>query len=267
MPRRIALSALVLALPLLLAARGTTEDLTVDELWEFSPGPEGIMLEKLIAIVQEDTGESVVYNPQDVLVKNKRLFFPGSYRVPRSRVFDWFRSMLSYQKLVLVPAGPEGHRQWLLMSINDPAACSRPVYVDAKDLPEWKDRDGAYIVTVLEFEKLADTTRARNALANLLTRPCGRLNDVPGGRSIIVGDFAPVVHAMSKLVQAMDVAPAPAAAPAGRPAANPQAVRPPARAPTQTALERYETLLVGCRTDAAAGYFLERIRELRQAGK
>jgi hypothetical protein len=68
----------------------------------------------------------------------------------------------------------------------------------------WSDRDGAYIVTALSVKHLQDTTRARNALANLISRPVGRINDVPGTRSFVVGDFAPVVYAMHRLLRSMD---------------------------------------------------------------
>jgi general secretion pathway protein D len=175
------------------------------EVWEIAPDPEGVPIEKLFALIHENTGISIVYNPADPQVKNKRIFFTGRHRVPRDRIFDWLQAILSYQKLVLVPLGPKNYLQWAVLGVNDPAIANHPVWVPEEELHLWADRDGVYIVTTLRVNKLTDTTRARNALANLITRPVGRINDVPGTQAFVVGDFAPVVYSMARLVRAMDV--------------------------------------------------------------
>jgi general secretion pathway protein D len=176
-----------------------------DDTWEFRPNADGVELEELFNIIHGVTGVSIVYNKNDPALKSKRVTFTGSYRVPRSRIFDWLQAVLSYQKLILVPIGPRGHQQWALLNLSDPAIANHPVYVPEKELDKWADRDGVFIVTTFTVKKLRDTTRARNALANLVTRPTGRIQDVPGTQSFVVGDFAPVVCSMARLVRAMDI--------------------------------------------------------------
>jgi hypothetical protein len=61
---------------------------------------EGYSLSDLIQKVGDVTGETIVFNPQDPQVRSRKVYFTGEQRIARERVFDWFRSMLTYHKLV-----------------------------------------------------------------------------------------------------------------------------------------------------------------------
>ncbi|MHC4862114.1 MAG: hypothetical protein ACYTDY_18695, partial [Planctomycetota bacterium] len=181
--------------------------------------------------------------------------------VPKSKVFAWCRSVLFFHRTVLIPTGPREGNLWSVLDVNAPQVQSHPEYVPAAELGAWKDRDGAYIVTVISLTHLADTARARNALAQLTTRQVGRVNDVPATRSFVVADFAPVAHAMWVMLQKMDEEAAKAPPPPKKklppqPPASPEVAM-------KVELQRYEKMLEGSRTETAARYFLSLIEELR----
>jgi general secretion pathway protein D len=92
------------------------------------------------------------------------------------------------------------------MDQADPNLKSRPVYIEEDEIDAYADRDGLYVVTTLTLHNISDTTRVRNALSPLSTATAGigRIQDIAGSRSLIVGDFAPVVAAMKKLLGYID---------------------------------------------------------------
>ena len=226
------------------------------EVWVLEPAEGGILLADLLTAVAEVTDVPIVYDPASPLLKQKVKFLE-TVRVPRDEVFRWLQSVLVFSRIVLVPIGPG--RDWMVKDLNDPMAFAHPTYVPEAEIEEWKDRDGVYIVSTVRLNHLKDTTRARNALAQLSTRAAGRVNDVPNARAVVIGDYAPVVYSMWKLLKAMDVEeidePA-LAAPRGG------AASPSARGGKSSQVTYYEGLLAKCQTAAAAQYFLNRIQEI-----
>jgi hypothetical protein len=150
--------------------------------------------------------------------------------IPEEQLFDWLQAVLSYRKLVLVPVGPkspDGKQQWFVMDQADPNLKSRPVWIDESEVSDYADRDGLYVVTTLRVRDTLEPVRARNALSPLSTATAGigRIQD--NGRFLIVGDFAPVVAAMKRLLDRMNADTPPSAvlppkpvAPATPPAAK-----------------------------------------------
>jgi general secretion pathway protein D len=174
---------------------------------QITPKQGGWDVEELFRTISEYTGQSIVYDPANPQIRQKKIEFVGVQRVPRGKLFDWFQSLLSFQRLILVPVGPSGHEQWMALDLNAAQITNRPIFVSEDRLEEWEDRDGVYIVSTITTKFLTDTSRARNALAQMATRQIGRINDVPGNLAFIVGDFAPVVVSMYRLLRAMDVEP------------------------------------------------------------
>jgi hypothetical protein len=134
------------------------------------------------------------------------------------------------------------------VDINSPFVTQHPVVVPAENLPEWERRDGAYIMTTIPVKHLRETSRARNALAQLSTRMVGRINDSPFSNSFVVSDFAPVVCSMAKLLATMDAD-----------AAKARIDIPISQDPE---IKSYEQKLAQCNTETAARYFVERIQAL-----
>jgi hypothetical protein len=163
-------------------------------------------------------------------------------------VLDWARTMLSYYRLMLVPAGRAEERLYHCVDVHSTAATARPIYVPESELDDWKHRDGAYITTTIFVKKIRDMSPLRSALAQLSTRQIGRVNEVPGSRAFVIGEFAPVAWNMLQLVRAADIEDSGIIRPGG----------------VIGDLERYEELLATCHTETAAAYFRERIVELRK---
>ena len=176
----------------------------------FTSPKEGFTLLELLEAVNAQTDKSVLY---DSNIRNKieklKVQFIGNYSVPKARMFDWLQGVLSFSSFILIPIGPSDHEQWMVVDVTNPAIRSRPKYIKEEELEQWKDRDGVYIVSTLRVKNLdsGDLGRARTGLQQLLTTTAtiGRINEVPGQSAFVIADFAPVVYACKKLLEAMDV--------------------------------------------------------------
>ena len=174
-------------------------------------GSGGWTVPDLLEQIQRTTGISILYDSGNAGLKQAKVEFVGTHVIRESELFDWLQAVLSYRKLVLVPVGPKspgtGLQQWFVMDQADPNLKSRPVYIAEDDIEKYADRDGLYIVTTLTLKYITDTTRVRNALAPLSTTTAGigRIQDIPGSSALIVGDFAPVVAAMKRLLVYIDI--------------------------------------------------------------
>lgn len=176
----------------------------------FTSPRDGWTLLDLLDAVNKQSDRSVLY---DSNIKNKidklKIQFLGNYTVPKSRLFDWLQGVLSFSSFILIPIGPTDYEQWMVVDVTNPAIRSRPTYVKEEELTEWRDRDGVYIVSTLRVKNLdaGDLQRARTGIQQLLTTTAtiGRINEVPGQNAFIIADFAPVVYASKKLLDAMDI--------------------------------------------------------------
>ncbi len=92
---------------------------------------------------------------------------------------------------------------------------------------------------------------------------------MPGARAFVVGDFAPVVWSMENMLREMDTkaAAVPMEVPNTTGRRTAQIARPPIPPSRIDHVARYEDMLVRCQTEAAAQYFVSRIRELKVAKK
>jgi type II secretion system protein D len=174
------------------------------------PKEGGWQIAELFEQIHRTTGISILYDSTNATVKQAKVEFVGQHSIDVDELFDWLQAVLSYRKLVLVPVGPkgvDGKQQWFVMDQADPNLKSRPVYIAEDSIEKYADRDGLYVVTTLTLKNISDTTRVRNALSPLSTATAGigRIQDIPGSRALIVGDFAPVVAAMKRLLVYIDV--------------------------------------------------------------
>jgi hypothetical protein len=175
------------------------------EVVKLLPKEGGWKVEELFDQVSKTLGVSILYDGYNATFKQAKIEFVGPFTIAQKDLFPWLQAVLSYRKLVLVPVGPrspDGKQQWTVMDQADPNLKSRPVYVDENEILDYADRDGLYIVTSLRCRDTVETNAARNALSPLSTQTAGigRIQDVPGSRALVVGDFAPVVAAMKRML-------------------------------------------------------------------
>lgn len=166
---------------------------------------EGWTLADMFKHVTETTGQPILYD--DTIATSKAtviICFTGSGAIKESDLFEFLQAVISYRKLTLVPVGPGaagGKGPWFVIDYG--SGTCRPVYIHESDVLRYADREGLYIVTTLSLADTVDMDRARDALSLLSTTTdgIGRIRDTgPGGRTLIVGDFAPVVASMKRLV-------------------------------------------------------------------
>ncbi len=181
-----------------------------EEMIVLNPKEGGWEIVDLFTAISEMTGASILYEAQNAVIKGKKISFIGTQAIPKTRLFDWLQAILSYHGLVLVPVGPkgpEGQQQWFALDQANANLTSRPVYIEEDEIEDYADRDGLYVVTSFKLVHIKDTSRVRQALSQMSTKTAGlgRINDIQGSRALIVGDFAPIVAAMKKLLSFIDV--------------------------------------------------------------
>lgn len=243
MARHLLLAALVLAA--VIAAPVTAQD---GKKYTLEPKEGGWEVSQLLAKLASLPDVTVQYDPQSPQIARKKIRVEGTIELEAPEFFVWIRAVLFQNRLVLVPIGPEEAHTFSVVDLNSTQISSHPVHVPEAEIEKWANRDGAYITTTITLKHLHETSRARNALAQLCTRQVGRINDVPSTRSFVVSDFAPVVASMYRLLMAMEKEAA--------------ATEPALRAAKDPVIQQYERLLASCHTETAAKYFISRIEAL-----
>lgn len=209
--RRPLFLALSLALGLGLSTTSFAQDVDDSEpgLVKITAKAEGWKVEDLFKAITQKTRQPILFKGKNANITQTTVQWVGDVVLPEDRLFDWLQAVLSYHGLVLVPVGPKSEvapEQWFAMEQASTQLTARPVYITEDEVESYADRDGLYVVTSFNLKHISDTSRVRNALSPLLTKTAGigRLNDIPGTRSLIVGDFAPIVAAMKKLLVYID---------------------------------------------------------------
>ena len=206
----ITCGVLAAAAPLASAQDQPAEPDKSQRVVHLNPKDGGWTILELFDSIQKSTGISILYDGTNQAVKTQKVEFVGTHVIPEDELFDWLQATLSFKKLVLVPVGPkspEGRQQWFVMDQADPMLRARPFYVDEKDIYKYQDRDGLFVVTTLTLKHISDTNRVRTALQLLVTQTAGigKIQDIAGSRALIVADFAPIVAAMKRLLDYIDV--------------------------------------------------------------
>lgn len=256
----IALAAVLIAGPAVSQGIVRPAD-PVGPKFHFVPKDGGNSIEEFLQIIVENTKATIIYDPASPQLRGRKIELLGPVALDQNNVFDWVRSVLSFQRLILVPTGPRQANTWMVLDMNAPQITNHPEYVPQDELGLWEDKDGAYIVSTLTMKHIADTARARNAIAQLSTRQIGRINDVPQTNSFIIADFAPVVVSAWKLLNKMDEEAA-KIPPEEREKLDPRRRAPPEPTTMEQQVEKYEQRLMGAQTPHAAQYFLSKILEL-----
>ena len=179
------------------------------------PREGGWPVADMLKHISEVTGRPILYDSTNATFKQAKVEFVGTPEMDETELFAFVQAALSYRKLVLVPVGPKlvgGGYAWFIMDMADPNLKSRPVFLDESEVLDYADRDGLYVVTTLRLRDTVDAVRARNSLSPLSTATAGigRVQD-NGGRFLIVGDFAPVVAAMKRLLDRINAETPPSA--------------------------------------------------------
>jgi hypothetical protein len=173
--------------------------------------PGGWSVSELCAAVTTATGRPILLDRVPANALHQKIESTADVALPGPRLFAWVQATLYAKRLALVPVGPpcaEGERAWQLLDVCDPVLMQCPTPLDESALLEHADRDGLFVTTTFHLADGVDTTQMRNALSPLATQTAGvgRIQDVPGSHSLVVCDFAPVLAAMKRAVDAVAAA-------------------------------------------------------------
>jgi type II secretory pathway component GspD/PulD (secretin) len=162
---------------------------------------------QLLDQVSEQTGRAIVYDPANARIKGA-IGTRFVKTVPKERLFDAYRSMLSFYELTLVEIGPKGYEIYLAVdtrSTNN-LVRNRAQFVDYRDLDRYADRDGLYIATLIPLHNVSNLVNLRQALGRVMSPAAiGHVMEVPGANAMVVMDFAPTVVAVSSIIAHVDV--------------------------------------------------------------
>jgi type II secretory pathway component GspD/PulD (secretin) len=152
------------------------------------------------------TGRAILYDPNGQRIRGQKLGVTLRIKMPRSRLFDAVRAILSWYELSLVPVGPTGYEVYLAVdsrSTNN-FVKNKAQFIEAEQIPKYADRDGLYIASFFPLTNVENLTTLRTALSTMVTPAgIGRVMEIPGA-GIIVMDFAPAVATMQRLLKKMD---------------------------------------------------------------
>lgn len=153
------------------------------------------------------TGRPVLYDPKSARIGPNTMGVDMTRTVPKDRLFDTCRSILSFFELNLVPIGPRGYEIYLVIdsrSTNN-FVRNKAEWVDHAELEKVRDQDGVYVVCAVPVRHIENLTTLRTALSTMVSPGgLGRVQEVPGAQAVIIMDFAPTVWAMAKLIERMD---------------------------------------------------------------
>jgi len=156
--------------------------------------------------MSERTGKPLLYDPASQRIRGQKMGASFAHSVPKDRLFDTVRAILSFFELTLVPVGPEGHEVYLVIDSRstNSSVRNKATYVDHEELAKYADRDGLYICTVIPVADIENTTLLRTALSTLVTPAgIGRVHEIQETRALVVMDFAPAVASIARLVERM----------------------------------------------------------------
>ncbi len=171
--------------------------------------PEDMGMEEFLTTVAKTTGTSLVWNPIDRTIRDKRLKGGIDLRAPQEEMFDLVRGLLAFYDLAIIPVGPGGHEIHLVMDARQTSSILKlkPVTVTLTEdnLARYAHADGLFITTSIQVEHMRDLRSARNALARIVTgQNIGNVTEVPDTKTFVVTDFAPNVVTVYRLLKRMD---------------------------------------------------------------
>lgn len=160
----------------------------------------------LLDTMAEMTKRPILYDPNSQRIRGQKVGVSLDLKVPQSRVFDAFRSVLMAFEIALIPVGPTGYEVYLAVdsrSTNN-FVKNRALFLDSEAIYENRDRDGLFVATFLPIQHVENMTLVRTALSTMVSPAgIGRVMEVPGS-GIIIMDFAPTVWTMQQLVERLD---------------------------------------------------------------
>jgi type II secretory pathway component GspD/PulD (secretin) len=145
-------------------------------------------LSAFLDLISKATATPVVYDPNSQRIRAQKMGARIATEVPKAKLFDTFRAILSFYEL----------------STNN-FVKNKAVFVEARELAAYADRDGMYISTFIPVEHIENLTTLRTALSTMVSPAgIGRVHEVPGV-GLILMDFAPTIEAMHRTIKHMDV--------------------------------------------------------------
>ncbi|MEM8883401.1 MAG: secretin N-terminal domain-containing protein [Planctomycetota bacterium] len=179
-----------------------------------APGDEKITIKvdadmellEFLRVVEKSTARPLLFDPNGQRIRGQKMGSTFETTVPASRLFDAYRAILSFYELTLVPVGPKGYEIYLAIdsrSTNN-FVKNKATFIAADRVPEYADRDGLYVATLLPIDHATNLTTIRTALSTMVTPAgIGRVMEIQGV-GLIVADFAPVVATIREVVERMD---------------------------------------------------------------
>lgn len=160
-----------------------------------------------IDLMSMATAQPVIYDPNSQRIRGAKMGVQIAMQVPKAKLFDTFRAMLTFYELTLIPVGPRGYEVYLAVDSrsSNNFVKNKAQFVDHKNLESASDQDGLFIQTFVPIQHIENLTTLRTALSTMVSPAgIGRVHEVPGA-GLIVMDFAPTVARMADVIRRMDV--------------------------------------------------------------
>jgi hypothetical protein len=172
------------------------------EIVKIVPGKGEIPLEEIVRKVAEITGEKIVFEGKAVETAKRRLDFVGAQEVPKERLIEWLKSLLSFYRCWLVPL-KDG--SWQVVHIPPPGSCpNRPAYMPLVLLEELDEEDDFFVATHFRFEHFPDPARPAAHARKLIGEENGSVTELDDGATVLVIARAPVARKVVRQWQRLE---------------------------------------------------------------
>jgi type II secretory pathway component GspD/PulD (secretin) len=193
--------AVLLGLTLAAQAAGEETDRIKVEIEKEMP------VEGFLELISQATAHPVLFDPNGQRIRDQKMGARIAMEIPKAKLFDTFRSILTFYEITLVPVGPKGYETYFAIdsrSTNN-FIKNKAIFVESDEVQGYADKDGLYISSFIPVEHIENVTTLRTALSTMVSPAgIGRVHEIPGV-GILLMDFAPTVAAMQRIIRKMDV--------------------------------------------------------------
>ncbi len=173
----------------------------------FSVSIDGLPLETFLQQAEKALGLCLIF-ADPTGAKGKSIRMTGEARVITGGTRAYFEAVLLSQGYAIVPMGGENSNLAMVESIEASKNLkTRAPFVPFNELESWRDSVGRVIMTVIPTKYISSTS-LRAAVAQMLQgRNMELVQEIPTGNALVVMGFAPTVHAVWRITEAMDLPP------------------------------------------------------------
>lgn len=170
---------------------------------------DGISLEQFIKICQENTKYSFTFTDEAKQNLSRKIRLIGKYTTPKKDFYNFFQTIMRIHEFVCVEMGRREAPIIVIMDLRgNPQARqsvrANAIYVEPKDLENYASQPGVTVTTLFQL-KYQDAQRLQASLRQFMADTALEQVFNVGSSGLLVTSYGPVVNAVRKFLELIDV--------------------------------------------------------------